>query len=367
MSAGPYLGMLYAVLFAAGISLVVSLVIFPASSNKLLAQHLIDILGTTSELLLTTLHLFQADSSSIHNLKDYRVLCERVIQIRHKISIDVENLRPVYEDARYELHFALFPLERYEAFINLSTKLQTTLVSRMGLKLSNNPLDVEVSNASSSPMSAGSNKPAYLRNLVDELGTMNVLALQAIRSALARSSYLSTVKGFDPASESTDKEAPITQELQEFFRDSELEKLRHRLDEIVDTFRTGIVDALDNALHESDEGGQRVHTLFRANVRTNSFCSACRVLTHRLHVSCQAFRDCFFFTSLVDLSNDIQDGLQLASELPRPSESSRRIWIPALSTLFETSKSTTTFSSNTEEDGESPWPVDFLFTSTYLT
>lgn len=276
MSAAPYLGMLYAVLFAAGISLAVSLVVFPASSNKLLAQHLMNILGTTSELLLTTLHLFQADSCSVHNLKEYRALCERVKQLRHKVSVDVENLRPAYEDARYELHFALFPLERYEAFINLSTKLQTTLVSRMGLKLSNDSHDVEDPLPPGSPMSAGSDKPAYLRNLVDELGTMNVLALNAIRGALARSSCLSTATILDPGTKTTDKEAPITQQLHEFFRDSELDKLRHRLDEIVDTFRTGIVEALESALQESSEGRQRIHTLFRANVRVSPLIWQCR-------------------------------------------------------------------------------------------
>lgn len=267
MTAGPFLGMLYAVLFAAGISLSVSLVVFPASSNKLLAQQLIDVLGLTSDLLLTTLHLFQVDTRSISTIKEYRTLGERVIQLRRKISIDVQNLRPAYEDARYELTFALFPLEKYEAFIDLSTKLQNILVSRMGLKLSNRGHDIELSAVPDFELSDNKDKPAYLRSLVDELGTMNILALHTIRNALANSSNL-PVKSLLETDGSTDHNAAVFAQLHEHFRVAELENLRVRLDGIVDTFRIGIVEALDSALHESNKNGHQTHNLFRSNVST---------------------------------------------------------------------------------------------------
>lgn len=340
LSPAPFLGMLYAVLFAAGISLAVSLVVFPASSNKALARQLIGTLEVTSELLLATLHLFQADSRSLNTLKEHRELCERVAHLRQRLSIDIQSLRPYYEDARYGITFALFPLEQYEAFIDLSAKLQNILVSRMGFKLSDSHHDLEDSAApDSESMSADDDKPAYLRTLVDELGQMNLLALHTIRTALANSSLLTPTTSSDWLSDSkSDAHTAVFAQLHEHFRIVELENLRHRLDEIIDTFRAGIVDALRSALHESTTNEQNTHKLFRS----------------------EAFRDCFFFTSLVELSNDIQDGLYLASRLPRPTDTSRRIWIPALSTLFETSKSLATFSANTEEDeaAQQQWARD---------
>lgn len=257
--------MLYPVLFAAGISLLVSLIVFPASSNKLLAQQLIDILGLTSELLLTTLHLFQADPRSISTIEEYRLVCERVLQLRQRIELDVQNLRPAYEDARYEVTFALFPLERYEAFIDLSSKLQNILVSRMGFKLSNRGYDIELSAIPDFELSGRGDKPAYLRTLVDELGRMDLLALHTIRSALANSSHL-PVRSLSGEETGSDHTAAVFSQLHEHFRSSELENLRGRLDEIVDTFRAGIVEALDATLQETNKDCQRTHHLFRSNV-----------------------------------------------------------------------------------------------------
>ncbi|KAK9893742.1 hypothetical protein P389DRAFT_107891 [Cystobasidium minutum MCA 4210] len=327
MTAAPFLGMLYAVSFAAGISLLVSIAVFPASSNKLLAQQLVDTLDLTSELFLATLHLFHADSRSVHSIKEYRRLCTRVLSLRRDLSSHVANLRPAYESARYEMTYALFPIDRYESFIDLTLRLQTILVSRMGMKLRE---DSSMSELAMIPdfefRDTDSNKSAYLRTLVDELGRMNLLALDTIRRAVATSSYL-------PASTSLGKGNDFFKDgegmngIHDMYRAKELGKIRQRLDEIVDLFRGAIVTALEKALQDEGAAGQ-TRKLFRAN----------------------AFRDCFFFTSLVELSSDIQNGLQMASLLPDPVKCRRRIWIPAIAVLFETSRTTFTFSEHVEED-----------------
>lgn len=257
--------MLYAVLFAAGISLLVSITVFPASSNTLLAQQVVNTLGTTSDLMLATLHLFQADSRSIHALKDYRLLCERVLSLREKLSMEVSNLRPAYEDARYEITFALFPLDRYEAFIDLALKLQTILVSRMGLKISRDGHHSELAMIPDFERDdEGTDKPPYLRTLVDELGRMNVLALDTICRSLATSSYLPRAKTSNKTGQSG-KTVNGLGGIHELYRDKEMEQIQRRLDEIVETFRNGIVEALDKALQHEGRT-EHAHRLFRANV-----------------------------------------------------------------------------------------------------
>lgn len=287
--------MLYAVVFAAGISLLVSLLVFPASSSKLLAQQVIDTLGITSELLLTTLHLFQADARSVHTIKEYRSLCEQVLHLRQDLGSAVAKLRPAYEDARYELTYALFPLEQYEAFINLSLKLQTILVSRMGLKVNGHACSSEFAAAAIPEFELTQedhDKPAYLRTLVDELGRMNLTALNTIRCAVARSSFLPD----SAETVSSDTEGGQTsgiQGLKDVFREKELHKLRERLDDIVETFRSGIVGALDMAVQQhgsAEDGSQR---LFRSNV------SARHVYARRSTADCHVNRPFGIASSLL--------------------------------------------------------------------
>jgi hypothetical protein len=162
----------------------------------------------------------------------------------------------------------------------------------MGMKLSDDIHTFELASIPDFELDVGdSEKPAYLRTLVDELGRMNLFALKAIRSALAKSSYLPDVKGLDLNRNASEEDA-VHQQLHELFRERELQNLRQRVDEIVETFRTGIVDALESAIQTSGKSGEgRTHRLFRSAVSVKSLSSHCPVVEakavphHRLSVT----------------------------------------------------------------------------------
>jgi hypothetical protein len=255
--------MLYAILFAAGTSMVVSMVVFPKSASKLLAQQLIDTLGHTSELLVHTLHLFQMDPHRTSTVAEYRELRERVIKLRHTLTADNGKLRPAYEDAKFEVTFALFPLDRYEAFINLSLKLQTILVSRMGLKIH---VEGDLFDEAAVPdYDTGHETPLYLRTLVDELGKMNLYALNTIRDTLAKASKVPSVRNLD-LGQNAAEEAGGAYQIHDFFKEKKHQKLRERLDSIVASFRTEIVEAIDKALMDPEKNHEGAHKLFRTHV-----------------------------------------------------------------------------------------------------
>ena len=297
--------MLYAALLAAGVSLITVLVAFPATANGLLANKLCDTLGTSSELLLASLHLYQVDIRKTP--EDLQKLKEQVSSLRKKFASQVAQLRPAYEEAKYEITYSRFPMQRYDALIAGCQKLENLLVSRTGL-------------TTTESIPRERHNPNDLRSLVDELGTIHLACINHVRTKVAKSTSLGKILSVSLGRRATD----------------DVGKLNAAIEDAVAELKDSVVEAMDSALRTTDYEDDDHTRLFQANVspapgQTSSF-------TY-IQEGRQAFRDCFFLTSLVELSGDISQLLLEAEGLPEPGDgSSRRFWFPALSMALFASK-----------------------------
>ena len=241
ITAGPFLGMLYPVLFAAGTSLVVVLLIWPTTANVQLAKRLVDAFGTSSELLLATLHLYELDATSTPEI--YADMRSRVSTLRSKLCSQVAQIQGAYDEAAFEIIFSYFPVHRFESFISTALQLQTLLVSRTGLHAGHEvePRPFHV--------------PEYLRKLVDELGSINLACLNSLRLSLAESSRLKGVKILDLGKNAT----------------PDVDKLRTALEDCMVEFQEAIAQHMDEALEDTEETPAALRSrLFQSHVRRQS-------------------------------------------------------------------------------------------------
>ena len=227
--------MLYAALLAAGVSLTTVLVAFPATANGLLANKLCDTLGTSSELLLASLHLYQVDIRKTP--EDLQKLKEQVSSLRKKFAGQVAQLRPAYEEAKYEITYSRFPMQRYDALIAGCQKLENLLVSRTGL-------------TTTESIPRERHNPDDLRSLVDELGTIHLACINHVRSKVARSTSLGKILNVSLARRATD----------------DVGKLNAAIEDAVAELEDSVVEAMDSALRTTDYEDDDHTQLFQANV-----------------------------------------------------------------------------------------------------
>lgn len=235
ITATPFLGLLYSVLFAAGISTVVSLCVFPKAANKNLAAKLIDTMGTASELLLASMHLFQNDRKWSGQHPTYQELSTSVLALRQQLSHQVKELRPSYDEARFEIIWSYFPIHRYQPYIDTCLKLQSLLCSRMGLDPEVSPYQEEVEDGHDPRL------PHPLRRVVDELAELNLRLIDRTRRDLARSSRLGCTI------------SPLVTRRDE---NLDIERWRDRIQATVKQLRTSIAEALDFAMLDYRDQGQ---------------------------------------------------------------------------------------------------------------
>lgn len=236
-SAEPFLGMLFPVLLAAGTSLIVVLFVWPTTANVQLARKLVDTFGTASELLQSTLHLYQLDASC--SREQYALLRARVATLRTRLCAQVAQVQTAYDEASFEIVFSYFPVHRFAPLINSTLQLQTMLVSRTGLHTGHEvaPRPTHV--------------PLYLRNLVDELGNINLACLNALRTSIANSSRIDNTRLLDLERKAT----------------SDIDKLSNALNDCIAEFQEAVEQAMAEALQELAETDDMLQSrLFQVHV-----------------------------------------------------------------------------------------------------
>lgn len=256
ISTSPFLGLLYAVLFAAGISICAVMAIFPVTANAILAKQLTDTLGTTAELLLASLHLFQAENSLAGDADTVvPSLRERASLLRHRLAIQANALKPAFKEAKYEVTFSKLPIARYAPMIDGALRIQNTLTSRMGLDTSQGGSDIRCDKVA-----------PQIRQAVSDLGKDNLQALESIRTLLSR-----------PRRKGALQHILLGKNL----ASASIEKIQQHLDEDLSLLKYATVEALETALSEGggDQGLGGHAALFGPG----------------------AFKDCLFYVSLVEV------------------------------------------------------------------
>ena len=243
-------------MFAAVLSLLVVILVFPMTAQHGLSSQLTDTLGTVSELLLRSLHLFQVDKFTTPS--EILALREDVNTLRGTLSMQITALRTAYEEAQYEITYSFFPMTRYKSFLGNISRLQNILVSKMRLDASSELHVLPEVHAL-----------PYLRTFVDELGRINLQALRIIRLRLA-----------------LDRSHKIQLLLPEDPQYSHLDTCRHRLQDTVARFQEAIVDSLETILKTDESSRRGQGSLFRDKV----------------------LRDCYFFISLVQVRRHCRPG-----------------------------------------------------------
>lgn len=229
--------MLFPVLLAAGTSLTVVLLVWPTTANVQLARKLVDAFGTASELLHASLHLYELDASSAE--EQYTDLRTRVATLRDRLCSQILQIQSAYDEASFEIIFSYFPVHRFAPLINSTLQLQTMLVSRTGLHTGH-----EVS-------PRPTHGPVYLRKLVDELGSINLACLNALRVSLGDSSRLKGVRILELGKRAT----------------QDADKLQQALADCMLEFQDAVAQAIDEALQEMAEAEDMLQSrLFQAHV-----------------------------------------------------------------------------------------------------
>jgi hypothetical protein len=207
---------------------------------------------TSSDLLLASLHLFQADISS--DLEDTRATRDYLLDLRTQLSGQIGNLRPLYAEARYEISFSRVSVTKYEGLIDCLVSIQAILRSKMGLDTSLPtyfPRDMHIAGQS--------------RRAVDDLGKACLQALKVVHYQL-----LDTLQS---RRHSNSKEKSIS-----------IEAMQAHLEDAAETFAEAVV------AHLNQEYIGDTASVYSATTRSLG--------------EENSFQDAFFFTSMIDVCPD---------------------------------------------------------------
>lgn len=172
--------MLYSAIFAAGVSLLSVSICKPKTTNRQLAEDLINSFGTASELLLASLHYFQRSTNS--GAKHDQDLTDRITALRQTLTHHAAALRIAYDEAVLEIVFSYFPIQELEGVVTCALHARTLLIARTGIKADHREAQLH------------DRIPAELLALVNKLGMLNIAIMGKIRANVADSSNLAPVQ-----------------------------------------------------------------------------------------------------------------------------------------------------------------------------
>ena len=228
--------MLYSALFAAGTSLLAVTVTTRKTANTELVEDLANTLGTCSELLLASLHLYQLEHNA--DPKTQQGICEGMSKLRSLVTSQSLNLKRSYDEASLEIVYSYYQISDFGDTIESTLRLRTLLTSRTGLS------------SDTTSVLRQKHVSAPLRRLIDELGEILLISLDNLRAGLAKGSHLSPVKSYV---ESQTGQVGI-----------QVDKLESILEDRTTALRDGLAQAMGEAL-EGAADSRRLH-LFEAHV-----------------------------------------------------------------------------------------------------
>lgn len=295
------LGMLFPTVFAAGISFFCAAIIFPRTAHAALSRQMETVTDTISTLLLASLHLFQASAHETTPMQ-IRQMRDQILCSRARLDREIAVLKTAYEEARFEITYAFIPIRAYEPFVKHCVDLQGLLTCRTGLDVS--PFDIIAVNGEEKTNIRSSHVDASVRTLVDQLGQANLAAIAYTRTAIAKASK-SHSSSPDQRTKAALGSSINTTALGGLAAQSHFtrQRLQRVLTDAVDKLKDGIVSSLEEAISEDSAAQSALEEhLFRENT----------------------IKDCYFLTSLVELSDTSAELLSLAEQLPDPAKGARR-------------------------------------------
>jgi hypothetical protein len=297
--AAPFLGLLYAILFPAGLSLLVNILVSRTTAHKQLKDGLDGAFDISTRLLLASLHLFQADRKAndprTHNLR------VTVCDLRNQLASKSSALPSIYEEATYEIAFSTHSIVSCKPFVQLVQKLEIILCSRTGLCIS----DGEI-------FTSYAHLPPNLRMLTDALGTSMLEALTYIRQASGGRKAICK-KGSD-----TNKEK----------EQLDPSKLVTATETAAVTLRLSTRDALNRTIkkYQYDEGSAEEKWIFRPDTYRDSF-----FITSLLEVGSKFTKVYILAQNLLQLSVDIVKCTLCAADLAALANGGKkRLWLPSV-------------------------------------
>lgn len=292
--------MTYSIVFAAALSLLSVLALFPVTANAVLAKQLNTALSTACLLLLASVRYHEAIADDL-NTKVLLELFEHVTKTRADLAEQATRLQTTFHDTRFELTYALLPPDGYGMFIRAIDAIRTILASRFGIEAAD---DADKAARAENGVSC-LRRETELRKSTDQLVSVIMSSIQYTRKALADASGISKqpILGAESPILASSAAAAMWAGLP-----GKGELTSRRLQDVLQSDIESLRAAMDREV---------LVCLRRATLSE-----------HGAVFQPQYFKDYLLLTSLLDLSSTVDHMLASAASLPRSAEGHRkRLWL----------------------------------------